>query len=337
MLRATYDFAPSFVRGLQFTLPEQAPTMVQIVYQNEAVVEETDLTLSLLDVSLRHGIPHMHACGGNAKCSTCRVVVLENLEHVCPRNEAEALLADRRGFPEDIRLACQSHVDGNVIIRRLVIDDFDQSLVNDETPSAVGREACVAVLFADIRGFTPFTERTLPYDVVHILNRYFTAVGDAIVTNGGVIDKYIGDAVMALFGLDGSDPRTACLQSIKAALAMRQAVVEFNSYLGQVFHEQFAVGIGIHFGPAVVGEIGHPDSRQVTAIGNTVNIASRIEAESKVLGTDLLVSEYAIAKVADRVLTGRTTSTNLRGTSGDTRLFEVLGLTGDDAGDGESP
>lgn len=313
------------------------PDMARIVYQNEAVVEETDLTLSLLDVSHKHGIPHMQACGGHARCSTCRVLVLENLDHVCPRNEAEAQLAERRGFTDDIRLACQSHIDGNVIIRRLVVDDFDTSLVNSETPMAVGRELCIAVLFADIRGFTPFAERTLPYDVVHILNRYFQTVGDAILRNGGVIDKYIGDAVMALFGLDGSDPRTACLQALKAALAMRASVAEFNNYLSQVFHEQFAVGIGIHFGPAVVGEIGHPDRRQVTAIGNTVNIASRIEAESKVLGTDLLVSEYVIAKVGDCVETGRTIATNLRGTTGETRLLEVLGLTGPDAGAGESP
>jgi adenylate cyclase len=311
--------------------------MAQITYQNETVVDEPDLTLSLLDVSHKHGIPHMQACGGNARCSTCRVLVLENLDHVCPRNDAESQLAERRGFTDDIRLACQSHIDGDVIIRRLVVDECDRNLVNAETPMAVGREACIAVLFADIRGFTPFTARTLPYDVVHILNRYFQAVGNAIMANGGVIDKYIGDAVMALFGLDGSDPRTACLQAIRAALAMRKAVAEFNSYLDQVFHEHFAVGIGIHFGPAIIGEIGHPASRQVTAIGDTVNIASRIESESKVLGTDLLVSEFVIDKVRDCVVTGRTSTTTLRGTSGESHLFEVLALTGSNAGVGEPP
>ena len=310
--------------------------MAHIVYQNEAVVEETDLTLSLLDVSHKNGIPHMHACGGHARCSTCRVLVLEHLDNVCPRNEAERQLAERRGFTDDIRLACQSRVDGDVIIRRLVVDTYDQDCVNCETPMAVGREACVAVLFVDIRGFTPFTERTLPYDVVHILNRFFHAVGDAVLENGGVIDKYIGDAVMALFGLDGSDARTTCLQAIKAALQMRASLVEFNSYLGRVFNEQFAIGIGIHFGPAVVGEIVHPASRQVTAIGSTVNVASRIEAESKSLGTDLLVSEFVLANVGDRVETGRSCTTTLRGTSGETRLVEILGLSGGSAGDGDA-
>ncbi|MCC6745951.1 MAG: adenylate/guanylate cyclase domain-containing protein [Acidobacteria bacterium] len=309
--------------------------MAQIVYQNEAVVEETDLSLSLLDVSHKHGIPHTQACGGNARCSTCRVLVLENLEHVCPRNEAEALLASRRGFTDDIRLACQSRIDGDVTIRRLVVDDFDESLVSAETPMAVGRESCIAVLFSDIRGFTPFTERTLPYDVVHILNRYFQAVGDAVIDNGGVIDKYIGDAVMALFGLAGADPRTTCLQAVRAGLAMRDAVREFNGYLERVFHETFAIGIGIHFGPAIVGEIGHSAGRQMTAIGNTVNVASRIESESKVLAAELVVSEYVVAQLGDAVRTGQSCTTNLRGTSGETRLFEVLSLAGEPAGVGD--
>lgn len=311
--------------------------MAQIVYLNETVVEETDLSLTLLDVSYKHGIPHMHACGGHARCSTCRVLVLENLDHVMPRNEAEASLAERRGFTDDIRLACQSRIDGDVIIRRLVVDECDANMVQCETPRAVGREWCIAVLFADIRGFTPFTERTLPYDVVHILNRYFQVVGDAIIANGGVIDKYIGDAVMALFGLDGGDPKAVCLQAIRAALGMREAVAEFNEYLARVFHEQLAVGIGIHFGPAIIGEIGHSGGRQRTAIGNTVNVASRIESESKVLGADLVVSEYVIDKVGDAVVTGRSCTTNLRGTTGETRLFEILSLTGSDADVGEAP
>lgn len=311
--------------------------MAQIVYQNETVVEETDLSLSLLDVSQKNGIPHMHACGGNARCSTCRVLVLENLDHVCPRNEAEAQLAERRGFTDDIRLACQSRIDGDVMIRRLVVDDCDRGLVSCETPLAIGRESCIAVLFADIRGFTPFTERTLPYDVVHILNRYFQAVGDAVIQNGGVIDKYIGDAIMALFGLDGADPKTACLQAIRAALAMQQSVAEFNGYLERYFHEHFKVGIGIHYGPAIIGEIGHNPGRQFTAIGNTVNIASRIESESKVLGAELVVSEHVIANVGDAVRTGRSCTTTLRGTSGETRLFEVLSVSGDASGVGDIP
>src|SRR5438270_14001305 len=99
--------------------------MPKITYQNEVAVEEDDLDQTLLQISLKHDIPHVHACGGNARCSTCRVMVHDGLENFLPRTEAEQRLAGRKGFEDDIRLACQARLTGPVRVRRLVLDETD--------------------------------------------------------------------------------------------------------------------------------------------------------------------------------------------------------------------
>src|SRR5262252_8912397 len=99
--------------------------MTRIIYQNETTVEEEDLGLTLLQISLKHDIPHVHACGGNARCSTCRVMVHDGLENFLPRTEAEQCLTRRKGLEDNIRLACQARLTGPVRVRRLVLDDTD--------------------------------------------------------------------------------------------------------------------------------------------------------------------------------------------------------------------
>ena len=174
--------------------------MAQIEFQHDGVFEVSDLSKTLLEISLAEGVPHVHACGGHGRCSTCRVMVLEGAEHVQPRNETEQRLAEKKGFEDNIRLACQTRVSGAVRVRRLVMDGEDAEVALAERGGS-GREARVAVLFADVRSFTGFSETNLPYDVVHVLNRYFRRAGEAILANGGYIDKYMGDGLMALFGM----------------------------------------------------------------------------------------------------------------------------------------
>ena len=149
----------------------------------------TTSKVPILEASLGAGIPHTHVCGGRARCSTCRVLVSEGLDHCRPRNEAEARLARTKGFSPEIRLACQTTVSGDVTLRRLVLDDTDIQVAIREgraDPGDVGREAEVSVLFCDIRSFTAFSERALPYDVIHILNRYFETIGAIIDGHGGI-------------------------------------------------------------------------------------------------------------------------------------------------------
>jgi len=302
--------------------------MPSVFYALEKVTVETESAETILEVSLRAGIPHAHACGGNARCSTCRVVILEGLEHCVAPNEKEQRLADRLHFTPDIRLACQTTINDHVKLRRLVLDEEDLQLTDQRsvgpTPTSVGEEKQLAVLFCDIRGFTPFAEALPPYDVVHVLNRYFHEMGMVISRNGGKIDNYMGDGFMALFGMeDQTDP---ALQAVAAGLEMLEAMGKLRPYLETIYARSFQIGIGIHYGDVVVGAIGAQSLKRVTAIGDAVNLASRIEAANKQAGTKLLISEQTYDVVKDRVQLGTTIRVTLPGKSGEYALYEVAGL-----------
>ena len=299
--------------------------MPKINFQNDAIIEEDDLTLSILEIALKHGIPHMHICGGNARCSTCRIVIKQGLENILPRNEIEQRLAEKKGLDNCIRLACQTHIKGAVTLRRLVIDDLDADITRHQQDD-VGREQPLAILFSDIRGFTDFSERHLPYDVIHILNRYFQEMGAAVLEHHGYIDKYIGDGLMALFGVNDCDASINCFNAISAAFQMIQSLEKVNRYLKQNFDESFEIGIGIHFGNVVLGNIGHREKVQLTAIGDAVNVASRIEKETKQTNTSILISESMYFQIKEKVRVGKTLNTKLKGKKGSFQLYEIEGF-----------
>jgi len=300
--------------------------MPRISFHKEKVFDVEDLDKTLLEHSLENGITHCHACGGNARCSTCRVLVLEGAENLPPRNEAEALLAKQKGFDDNIRLACQTRIRGPVSLRRLVIDSEDMEVAVAGMERSVGIERNLAVLFSDVRNFTPFSEGFLPYDVVHILNRYFRKVGEEILRHDGYIDKYMGDGIMALFGLEKSDPKEICADAMLAGLAMLEALTDFNDYMQRQFETSLKIGVGIHFGQAIVGEMGHPKKMQFSAIGDTVNTASRIESATKEHHAGLLISEAVYAHVKDFAHVGKSVEASLKGKSGQHRLYEITGV-----------
>lgn len=305
--------------------------MPNINYISDDKTVDVTAGTTILNASLRSNIAHAHACGGHARCSTCRVLVYEGLTNCAPRTPAEQKLANRLHFSPPIRLACQTQVLGDVSLRRLVLDAEDIELTSQIRAStlsgAVGQEKKLAILFSDIRGFTTFSEKQLPYDVVHVLNRYFYDVGQAIANNGGYIDNYMGDGVMVLFGVD--DPDNAALRAVKAGLEMLKCVEDLNPYMRQVYNNPLAIGIGIHYGEAVVGLIGATNKKKETAIGDAVNLASRIESATKQVGASLLISEDTYNEVKDFVAIGKTDTVSLKGKSGDYMLYEVVGLKHD--------
>lgn len=299
------------------------PTLTFLI-DDRAVPIATDETI--LSASRRAGIPHAHACGGNARCSTCRVSIGSGLEHCSSRNAKERLLADRLGFTPEVRLACQTTVAGDVTLRRLVIDERDidlvQTLDRHGEFAPIGEERRLAIMFADIRGFTPFAESLMPYDVVHALNRYYDAVGRVIAEHGGYIDNYMGDGLLALFGLQ--ETANAVVDAITAAQAMVEAVEQLKPYYQNVHGRAFDIGIGIHYGDTIVGAVGAAGRRRLTVIGDAVNVASRIEAATKSVGARILVSDAARAAI------GGTTAADcslhrmtLPGKSGEFTLYEV--------------
>lgn len=300
-----------------------------ICYQPDNKEVETDTATTILQTSLAAGIPHTHVCGGNARCSTCRVEILDGLEHCVPRNEKERALADRLSFGPSIRLACQTTVAGNVTLKRLVLDDEDVEITNQLTSKGttrhVGQEKHVAILFADIRGFTAFSEALPPYDVIHVLNRYFNRVDKVISRNGGYINNYMGDGLMALFGVE--DPTGAPLRAVKAGLEMLEAVEGLRPYVQAQYRTNFRIGIGVHYGEVVVGTVGAAGKAALTAIGDAVNFASRIEAANKPAGTVFLISEDTYNHVRVHVRVGKRIPATLPGKTGEYTLFEVLGLS----------
>ena len=300
--------------------------MPTVDFDREKTVEVDDPDLTLLEIAREAGIPHASACGGNGRCSTCRVMILEHPENLDPRNAVEARLARAKGFEDNIRLACQTTITGPIKLRRLVIDEEDLAIAQDGTPQTTGKDRQLAILFSDIRNFTPFAESHLPYDVIHILGRYFRKVGEPVIRHGGYIDKYMGDGIMAIFGLERATAAEACRDAVAAGLGMLGSLRELNVYISKQFDTEFRIGIGVHVGSVIIGEMGHPQKMQFTAIGDVVNIASRIESATKEVGVPLLVSAEVRALLGDDVQWGVSQRVNLKGKTGEHLLSEVTGL-----------
>ena len=147
-----------------------------------------------------------------------------------------------------------------------------------------------------------------------------------MIRHGGYIDKYMGDGIMAIFGLERATAAEACRDAVAAALGMLASLEELNVYISKQFDTEFRIGIGIHCGSVIIGEMGHPQKMQFTAIGDTVNIASRIESATKILGVPLLVSAEVRTLLGDDARYGVSDRVNLKGKTGEHLLSEVLGL-----------
>ena len=306
-------------------MPETDPTVFCLPDDKQVPVEGD---YNLLQALLIAGIPVAHACGGSARCSTCRLHVLTGAEHCAPRTEAEQEMAERLKFDDCIRLACQTRIKGEVAVRRLILDDEDEELASqlDEgnVGDAIGREVTATVLFADVEGFTSLSDVLPPYDVIHLLNRYFRQAGAAIVRNGGHVDNYIGDGILAVFRWEEHEDAT--LRAVKAGLDLLEVASGISSYVESWYGRGFRIRVGIHSGPVVAGTLGDATLQRDTIIGDTVNTASRIENACKEAGVALLISAACHADVRDSVETGLTCPLELRGKEGTHDLYEITGL-----------
>ena len=267
---------------------------IRITYPNGRVVIAPG-GFTILDASRLGGIPHASVCGGRGRCSTCRVRIPSGLEHLAPPSEVERRVLARVGAAPDVRLACQTRPTREVSVEPLLAPSVAPAEAFG-TDVRQGREQELAVLFADLRGFTRMAENKQPYDVVFVLNRYFEAVGTAITRSGGVTNQFTGDGVMALFGID-SGPAAGSRQALAAARAMVDAVSALSAELATDLGTALRIGIGIHTGPAVVGRMGWGESFYLTAVGDTVHVAARLEQATKDYSAELVVSE-AVARHA---------------------------------------
>jgi adenylate cyclase len=252
--------------------------------------------MSVLEASRAAGIPHASVCGGRGRCSTCRVRVGAGAEHLPPPAPDEARVLARIGDAGGgVRLACQLRPTHDLEVTPLMPAGAGPSDIRVQVNPGQGIEREIAVLFADLRAFTRMAEGRLPYDVVFVLNQYFRAMGQAIEGQGGRVDKFIGDGIMALFGIDCA-PEAACRQALAGAQAMARALEQLNRQLEHDLREPLRMGIGLHVGPVILGEMGYRRASALTAIGDPVNVAARLEALTKEFGVQLVVS----ARLAER-------------------------------------
>jgi adenylate cyclase len=245
---------------------------------------------TILEASRFAGIPHASVCGGRGRCSTCRVRVIRGEDQLPAASTDELRVLGRVGAPAHVRLACQVRPRRDLAVVPLVPAGAGPA---EALPSGHrdGEELTIAVLFADLRGFTRLAERKLPYDVVFILNRYFEAVGGAITDAGGIVNQFTGDGVMALFGVDGGGPAEGSRQAVRAAAAMVARVQELSRALADDLDTALRLGIGIHTGPTVVGQMGYASTTYLTAVGDTVHVAARLEALTKEYACEMVLSE----------------------------------------------
>lgn len=292
---------------------------VRVTYESGPAFE-IDQGMSILEASVRHDVDHMHACGGSARCTTCRIEVVEGIEHCPPPDERERQVTEINGIGPNVRLACQLRPTGNVTVRVLM----QESKAHRPRVGEAGiQELNVAVLFADMRGFTSFAERQLPFDVLHVLNRYFDRMGTIVEMHSGGVLSFQGDGMMCLFGLGGEGDRSAA-SAVHAGLEMLEAARVQSSYCADHFGLDMKVGIGIDFGQAVVGEMGYYHNSQLNAIGDVVNTASRLQDLTKELKADLLVTSAVVDRLHHRFTLGREFTTEIRGKTGAHRVYEVL-------------
>jgi class 3 adenylate cyclase len=307
--------------------------MATIVYLgDDKTTAVADPAMTILDVSIAHKIPHLRECGGLGRCTTCRVRICDGIQNLSPRTERETEVANAFLWDGFTRLACQTRVHGDVTVERLIKSSADVSRVQVEEASvAPTQEKTLAVLFCDIREFTAFVDQNLAYDVVHILNRFFAAVGDAILVNNGIIYQYVGDQIIGVFGVGGDAPAKSCLDAIRAGLGMLAAVDELNAELSAEFGSGLEIGIGAHVGPLIVGMMGHPDHRRFSVIGDAMNLASRIESANKTLGTRFLASATLFETIPHAPVAVRTAQIVVKGKHGPVRVVEVMGFAAPDS------
>jgi class 3 adenylate cyclase/nitrite reductase/ring-hydroxylating ferredoxin subunit len=289
---------------------------------------EIDPGESLLEAGLRAGVAFAHACGGRAKCSTCRIWVVDGVEQCPERNALESEMAERLAFTPEMRLACQLRPNADLCVRRLVLDETDLAMCSQldrAVATRAGEEKIVTVLFSDVADSTSMSEKLSPYDLLYLLNRFFVQVGDIIEKNGGFIDRFIGDGVMAIFGL--SDEPHAPLRAVNSSLQILDLVDQIKPFFASMYGVEFDARVGLHHGGAVIGSLGAIGHERITAIGEVPNVASRIEAANKEAGTRFLISQAAYDEVKDHVEVADYVRVRLRGTSERITLYEIEALT----------
>ena len=249
---------------------------------------EAPVGRSILEAVRAAGVPHASICGGRGRCTTCRVRVGRGLHTLPKPNGLEKQALARVKAEPNVRLACQTRPESDLSVSPLIPAKATPALIHQ--PGGVsGREQAIVVMFIDLRDSTRFGEGRLPYDVVFILNQFFSEMWAALEETGGHYAQFSGDGLMALYGLE-SGLENGAREALRGAAEMTRRLSSLNARLEDELAQPLRIGIGIHCGDAIVGTMGPPSSPNLSAVGDNVNVAARLESESKSLGCTLVVS-----------------------------------------------
>jgi class 3 adenylate cyclase len=216
---------------------------------------------------------------------------------------------------------------GKYVDPRIVKDLINQPQFN----AAKGERQQMTILFADMRGFTELSEGLIPDKLVTVLNRYFTLMSEAVHENDGVIDKFIGDAVMAYWGMPFNQENRQAQLTAQAALEMFEKVKILREELPELMGirknlPEISIRIGIATGDVVVGNIGSEKTKNFTVIGDTVNLASRLEGTNKAYGTQILITEATAALLNTNMVTREIDTIKVPGKNEAKKVFEIMGM-----------
>src|SRR5690242_12496585 len=269
---------------------ERRSGMITISYPHRQV--RVPIGLSVLEASLRFHIPHASVCGGRARCSTCRIRVVSDRNELPAPSGREAFVLDRVGVSANpsIRLACQLRPQTDISVIPILPASMNAELLRKGSRMNIGKERYIVSMFVDMRGSTKLAEARLPFDVVFLINRFLGACSQAALDAGGQPNQFVGDGVLALFGIE-VDAKTACRQALRAAANVATNVDQMNRQLASDLPEPIEYGIGIQGGEVIIGDIGFQEHTVFTALGDPVNVAARRQDMTKALGCKAVISD----------------------------------------------
>ncbi len=297
--------------------------MVALTYPDRVV--RVPRGFSVLEASRAHAIAHLSLCGGRGRCSTCRIRVSGPPSSLPAMKEEERQTLSRIAAPPDVRLACQLRPLGDLSVAPML--SAGEAPAFDPYGSPYGVERDVVILFIDLRRWTGLAEDHLPFDLVYVLNKYFAAVGDAVHEAGGIPNQFIGDSVMAIFGLD-TGVGTASRQALAAAAGVERRMAALNANLRQEFARQLDFGMGIHAGPAAIGSVGYRETRTLSAVGDAVNTASRLQELTKTYSVNLVISDRVALEAEVDPRSWSVHEVPIRGRATLTRVYAISSLSG---------
>ncbi len=272
-------------------LHERRGGIISLSYPNGVTVQ-VPKGFSVLEASLRNNLPHASVCGGKARCSTCRIRVVGDLTRLPRPSHREAFVLDRVGASIDpgVRLACQLRPEHDIAFFLVFPPQVNAALGRGSAGVRVGEERYIVSMFVDMRRSTAMAEKRLPFDTVFIINRFLAAASSTIEAAGGRPNQFVGDGILALFGLN-KDPATACRQAVDAVTRIAANVEQLNRDLAHELRESIQYGVGVNGGEVIIGDIGYREHFVFTALGDPVNVAARLQDMAKEIGCEVVIAE----------------------------------------------